>query len=142
MAVVGPTGSGKSTLLMLVSGVYAPWSGEILFDGVPRKDIPRDILTSSVAIVDQQPFLFAGTVRDNLTMWNPTVPDDQLIAASRDALIHSDIMSRSAGYDSAVQEGWSQLQRRPASAHGNWARLDQQSVGVAPSTRRPARSMP
>ena len=105
VAVVGPTGSGKSTLLMLVSGVYAPWSGEILFDGVPREGIPRDILTSSVAIVDQQPFLFAGTVRDNLTMWNPTVPDDQLIAASRDALIHSDIMSRPAGYDSAVQEG-------------------------------------
>ena len=105
VAVVGPTGSGKSTLLMLVSGVYGPWSGEILFDGVLREDIPRDILTSSVAIVDQQPFLFAGTVRDNLTMWNPTVPDDQLIAASRDALIHDDIMSRPAGYDSAVQEG-------------------------------------
>ena len=105
VAVVGPTGSGKSTLLMLVSGVYAPWSGEILFDGVPREGIPRDILTSSVAIVDQRPFLFAGTVRDNLTMWNPTVPDDQLAAASRDALIHDDIMSRVGGYDSAVQEG-------------------------------------
>ena len=105
VAVVGPTGSGKSTLLMLVSGVYAPWSGEILFDGVPREGIPRDILNSSVAIVDQQPFLFAGTVRDNLTMWNPTIPDDQLIAASRDALIHNDIMSRPAGYDSDMQEG-------------------------------------
>ena len=105
VAVVGPTGSGKSTLLMLVSGVYAPWSGEILFDGVPREEIPRDILTSSVAIVDQQPFLFAGTMRDNLTMWNPTVPDDQLIAASRDALIHDDIASRPGGYDSTVQEG-------------------------------------
>ena len=105
VAVVGPTGSGKSTLLMLVSGVYAPWSGEILFDGVPREDIPRDILTSSVAIVDQQPFLFAGTVRDNLTMWNPTVPDDQLIAASRDALIHDDIASRPGGYEATMEEG-------------------------------------
>ena len=105
VAVVGPTGSGKSTLLMLVSGVYAPWSGEILFDGVQREEIPRDILTSSVAIVDQQPFLFAGTIRDNLTMWNPTVPDDQLIAASRDALIHDDIASRLGGYEATVQEG-------------------------------------
>ena len=105
VAVVGPTGSGKSTLLMLVSGVYAPWSGQILFDGVPRENIPRDILTRSVAIVNQQPFLFAGTVRENLTMWNPTIPDDQLTAASRDTLIHDDILSRAAGYDSVVQEG-------------------------------------
>lgn len=105
VAVVGPTGSGKSTLLMLVSGVYAPWSGEILFDGVPREGIPRDILTRSVAIVNQQPFLFAGTVRENLTMWNPTVLDDQLTAAGRDALIHDDILSRAGGYDSVVEEG-------------------------------------
>lgn len=104
VAVVGPTGSGKSTLLMLLSGIYAPWSGEILFDGVPRKDIPQEVLTNSLAIVDQRPFLFAGTVRDNLTMWNPTVSDDQIIAASRDALIHDVIISRPGGYDSAVQE--------------------------------------
>ena len=104
VAVIGPTGSGKSTLLKLVSGEYTPWSGEILFDGVPISEVPRRILTGSVAIVDQHIFLFRGTVRDNLTLWNPTVPDHQLVAAARDALIHDEIMSRPAGYDSPVEE--------------------------------------
>ena len=104
VAVIGPTGSGKSTLLKLVSGEYTPWSGEILFDGVPVGEVPREILTGSVAIVDQHSFLFQGTVRANLTLWNPTVPDHQLIAASRDAFIHNEIMSRPGGYDSLVEE--------------------------------------
>ena len=107
VAVVGPSGSGKSTLLMLVGGVYAPWSGEILFDGVPREEIPRGVLNSSVAIVDQHPFLFAATVRENLTMWNPTVPERQLVQAARDAHIHGEITSRPAGYDGAVLDGGS-----------------------------------
>ena len=105
VAVVGPSGSGKSTLLMLAAGVYAPWSGEILFDGVSRDDIPREVLNSSVAIVDQHPFLFAATVRENLTMWNPTVPEQQLVRAARDAGIHDEIASRPAGYDAPVHEG-------------------------------------
>ena len=105
VAVVGPSGSGKSTLLMLVGGVYAPWSGEILFDGVPRDDIPREVLASSVSIVDQHPFLFAATVRENLTLWNPTVPERQLVQAARDAHIHDEITSRPAGYDGAVLDG-------------------------------------
>ena len=104
IAVIGPTGSGKSTLLKLVSGEYTPWSGEILFDGVPISEVPRRILTGSVAMVDQHIFLFRGTVRDNLTLWNPTVPDHQLVAAARDALIHDEIMSRPSGYDSPVEE--------------------------------------
>ena len=105
VAVIGPTGSGKSTLLKLLSGEYRPWLGEILFDGVPIGEVPREVLTGSVAVVDQQIFLFAATVRDNLTMWNPTVPDQQLVAAAQDALIHDDIMGRAAGYDALVEEG-------------------------------------
>ena len=66
---------------------------------------PREILTGSVSIVDQQTFLFAGTVRDNLTMWNPSLPDHQLVAAATDALIHDEVMGRPLGYDSAVEEG-------------------------------------
>ncbi len=104
VALVGPTGSGKSTLLKLVSGEYSPWSGEILFDGVPRNRIPREILTRSVSIVDQQVFLFAASVHDNLTMWNPTVPDEQVVRAAQDALIHSEIMGREFGYDTRVEE--------------------------------------
>ena len=107
VAVVGPSGSGKSTLLTLVSGVYAPWSGEILFDGVARQDVPREVFNSSVAIVDQHPFLFAATVRENLTMWNPTVPEQQLVQAARDAHVHDEITSRAAGYDGAVRDGGS-----------------------------------
>ena len=105
VAVVGPSGSGKSTLLMLAAGVYRPWSGEILFDGVAREAIPREVLNSSVAIVDQHPFLFAATVRENLTMWSPAVPERHLVQAARDARIHDEITSRPAGYDAAVHDG-------------------------------------
>ena len=105
VAVIGPTGSGKSTLLKLMSGEYRPWSGEILLDDVPIERVPRKVLMDSVSFVDQDILLFAAIVRDNLTLWNPDVPDQDLVAAARDALIHEEIMSRPLGYDSAVEEG-------------------------------------
>lgn len=105
VALVGPTGSGKTTLLKLVSGEYTPWSGEILFDGVPHARVPREIITRSLSIVDQHIFLFAASVQENLTMWDPTVPDAQVVAAAQDALIHGEIMRRPLGYDSRVDEG-------------------------------------
>ena len=105
VAVVGPSGSGKSTLALLAAGVYRPWSGEILFDGQRRDRIPREVLAASVSIVDQHAVLFAGTVRDNLTMWNPETPDELLIAAAEDAAIHDEIIARPRGYDSEVEEG-------------------------------------
>ena len=105
IAVVGPTGSGKSTLVKLLMGEHAPWSGEILFDGVPLREVPRDVFTASVAAVDQQIFLFAASVRDNLTLWNATVPDRQVVAAATDALVHDEVMARAGGYDSEVSEG-------------------------------------
>ncbi len=105
VAIVGPSGSGKSTLSLLVAGVYQPWSGEVRFDGHLRHEIPREILTSSVAMVDQNVVLFAGTVNENLTLWNPTTPDSAIVAAARDAAIHHAIASRPLGYASAVEEG-------------------------------------
>ena len=105
VAVIGPTGSGKSTLLKLLSGEFTPWSGEILFDGVPRLEIPREIISNSVAVVSQQVLLFSGTVRDNLTLWNPSVGDRQLADASKDALLHDEVMRRESGYESLVEEG-------------------------------------
>ena len=105
VAVVGPSGSGKSTLALLAAGVHRPWSGEILFDGHSRDEIPREVLSASVAIVDQHPLLFSGTVRDNLTMGNVHTPDRDLTAAARDAAIHEDIIARPLGYDSRVEEG-------------------------------------
>ena len=105
VAVVGPTGSGKSTLALLAAGIYQPWSGEILLDGRRRADTPRNLITNSVSMVDQHTFLFAASVRDNLTMWNPEVPDQSVIAAAKDAEIHEDILARAYGYDSPVEEG-------------------------------------
>ncbi len=104
VAIVGPTGSGKSTLLRVVSGDYAPWEGEILFDGVPARNIPRSVLTASLATVDQRIVLFDGSVRDNLTMWNSSVAQADVVAAARDAMIHEEIITRRGGYDTHIQE--------------------------------------
>ena len=104
-AIVGPTGSGKSTLASLVTGTHRPWSGEILFDGRPLAEVPRDLLTDSVSLVDQHIFLFAGSVRDNLTMWDRETPDQAVVAAARDADVHAAITALPQGYDAPVLEG-------------------------------------
>ena len=105
VAIVGPTGSGKSTLASLAAGIHRPWSGEVLFDGQPLARVPRDLLTDSVSLVDQHIFLFAGSVRDNLTMWDRETPDQALVAAATDADIHAEIIARPQGYDAPVLEG-------------------------------------
>ncbi len=105
VAVVGFSGSGKSTLVLLAAGMYQPWHGDVLFDGRRRDEIPREILSASVAIVPQQPVLFQATIRDNLTLWNPSVPDELVVAAAIDAAIHDDIITRPQGYESKVEEG-------------------------------------
>ena len=104
VAVVGPSGSGKSTLSRLVAGIYQPWSGEILFDGHPRHEIPEEVLRRSVSMVDQDVVLFSASLRDNITLWNPAVPDEAVIAAARDACIHEEILRRPNGYSTRVEE--------------------------------------
>lgn len=104
IAVVGSSGSGKSTLAHLVSGVYQPWSGEILFDGHPRHEVPAEVLSRSLSMVDQHVVLFFATVRDNITLWNPAIPDEILTAATHDACIHAEILSRPLGYATQVEE--------------------------------------
>ncbi len=105
VAVVGASGSGKSTIAMLAVGLHQPWSGEILYDGHPLADIPRYVFCRSVSIVNQQPILFATSIRNNLTMWDTTTPERHVTAAARDAVIHEEIISRVAGYESMVEEG-------------------------------------
>ena len=104
VAVVGPSGSGKSTLSRLVSGLYQPWSGEILFDGRPRHEISEEVLSRSLSMVDQDIILFSSTVRENITLWNPAFPDDDVVTAARDACIHEEILSRPLGYATQVEE--------------------------------------
>src|SRR5205823_6964772 len=85
VALVGASGSGKSTIGRLVAGLYRPWEGEILYDGMSIEEIPRPVFTSQVAMVDDQTFLFSGTVRDNLTFWDETIPERDLVRAAIDA---------------------------------------------------------
>ena len=105
VAIVGPSGSGKSTLASLVVGVNRPWRGEILFDDQPMRAVPHDLLTDSVSLVDQHIFLFSGSIRDNLTMWDRETPDQDVVAAAKDARIHTEIIARPEGYDGPVLEG-------------------------------------
>lgn len=109
VALVGGSGSGKSTVAKIVSGLYEPWAGEILFDGKPREQIPHQLLTNSVAMVEQDILLFGGTVRDNLTLWDATISDKNLIRACEDAAIADVVLSMSGGFDAELIEGAANL---------------------------------
>ena len=107
VALVGGSGSGKSTVAKLISGLYEPQGGRILLDGVPVGELDRDVLSASLAVVDQSISLFSGTIRENITMWDPSVPEDVLIQACRDACIHEEILALPNGYDATLAEGGS-----------------------------------
>ncbi|QNK82124.1 NHLP family bacteriocin export ABC transporter peptidase/permease/ATPase subunit [Nakamurella sp. PAMC28650] len=105
VALVGASGSGKSTLVKLILGLYEPWQGQVLFDGRTRRVWDRALLTTSVSFVDQRIMLFEGTVRENLTLWDDSISQDDLVRAARDACIHDDIAARVGGYEAVVQGG-------------------------------------
>ena len=105
IAVVGRSGSGKSTLAKIVSGLNVPWSGEILFDDIPVEKIPREVLAQSVAVVEQEIFLLEGTIADNIALFNPEIPREDIVQAAKDACIHDDIARLSGGYEAIVDEG-------------------------------------
>ncbi len=94
VALVGGSGSGKSTVSRLISGLYTPWEGVIRIDGQRLEDIPRGALAASVSFVDQDVFLFEGTVRDNVALWDPSIPDEAVVAALRDAALYDDVIAR------------------------------------------------
>lgn len=104
VALVGGSGCGKSTIAKLISGLYQPWSGEILFDEKPAKTISREVMTGSVAVVDQDIILFEDTIANNIKMWDSSIEDFEMIIAARDAQIHEDIMQREGGYQYKMTE--------------------------------------
>ena len=99
VAFVGTSGCGKSTLAKLISGLYQPWSGEILFDGKPQTAIDRSVFTGSLAVVDQDIILFEDTIANNIKMWDSSIEDFEMILAARDAQLHSDMRQRDGGYN-------------------------------------------
>ena len=105
VALVGPSGCGKSTLAKLISGLYKPWSGEILYDGRPIESIPNEELTNSVAVIDQNVVLFDDTIAQNIRMWDPSIEDFTLMMACNDAEIRADIVSRPEGFDTKIVKG-------------------------------------
>ena len=104
IALVGPSGCGKSTILSLVSGLYEPWEGEVLFDGKPRKAIDRMTFVNSVSVVNQDVTLFEGTIADNVKMWDDSIEDFAMVLACNDAQIHHEIMERPGAYRGVVAE--------------------------------------
>ncbi len=109
VAFVGTSGCGKSTLSKLISGLYKPWSGEILFDGKPIDQIDRSVFTGSLAVVDQDIILFEDTIANNIKMWDNSIEDFEMIMAARDAQLHEDIMQRDGGYNYRITEGGKDL---------------------------------
>ena len=105
VAVVGASGSGKSTVAKVVTGIYEEWSGEVRFDGVKRRDLPRSVIVNSISAVDQDVFQITGTIAQNLTLFDDSVRRSDVIQAAKDACIHEDILQLDKGYDSEVSEG-------------------------------------
>ena len=109
IAFVGSSGCGKSTVSKIVSGLYKPWQGRLLFDGIPVEEIPNEVMNASVSTVSQNITLFSGTVRDNLTMWNSSISESDMIAAAKDACIHDVISQKPGAYDYKLTEGATNL---------------------------------
>ena len=109
VAFVGTSGCGKSTIAKLISGLYQPWSGEVLFDGKPLSEIYHSVFTGSVAVVDQDIVLFEDTIANNIKMWDESIEDFEMILAARDAQIYDDIMAREGGFYGHLTEGGKDL---------------------------------
>jgi ABC-type bacteriocin/lantibiotic exporter with double-glycine peptidase domain len=109
IAITGRSGSGKSTLARVLSGLEDPWSGEVRLDGVPLRHVPRDLLRRSVAVVDQSIALFEGSLRENISLWDPTLSDDRIVSAAQSACFHDIAIARTGGYTSGLSENGANL---------------------------------
>ena len=109
VAIVGASGCGKSTMSKLISGLYRPWEGEILFDGKPISEIPKNIFRASLSVIDQDVILFKDTIANNIKIWDNSIEDYEMILAARDAQIHDDIMKKTGGYQHKLIDGGKDL---------------------------------
>jgi NHLM bacteriocin system ABC transporter peptidase/ATP-binding protein len=109
VALVGGSGSGKSTIAKLIAGIEKPWTGEVLFDGKPRDEWPRTTITNTFAMVNQEISMIHGTIKDNITLWDNTISEFNLIQAAKDACVHEEITGKSGGYEHIVEEGGKNL---------------------------------
>jgi ATP-binding cassette subfamily B protein len=109
LAVVGASGCGKSTLIRLVAGLYQPWSGEILYDGLPWLAYPDAVVRSQLAYVPQEVFVLNGTISDNLTLWNPAYNDADQLAAAADACLDAVILAHPDGLQRQLRDNGSDL---------------------------------
>lgn len=109
IALVGPTGCGKSTVAKIIAGLLYPWKGQLLMDGHLRSILPRELITNSLSLVEQEPFLFNATVKENITFLDPQVNQEEMIRATKDACIHEEILSRAGGYDLEIEENGANL---------------------------------
>lgn len=109
VAFVGPSGCGKSTMTKLISGLYEPWSGQVLFDGMTHNEMNRNLFVGSVAVVNQEIVLFEGTIADNIRLWDSSIEDFCVILAANDAQMHHDIASRPQAYETPVIENGKNL---------------------------------
>lgn len=115
VALVGASGAGKSTIVKLVAGLLDPWSGSVTFDGCNVKSLRRELIANSFSIVEQSGTLFAGTVAQNLSMWDDTIEPRDLVASASAAQIHDEIVSRPSAYNAIIDEGgrnWSGGERQ------------------------------
>jgi ABC-type bacteriocin/lantibiotic exporter with double-glycine peptidase domain len=109
VALVGPSGCGKSTISRLVTGLYRPWAGEILLDGLARRQHAPLVLTDGIALVDQDVTIFSGSLRDNVTLWDSTIPDTDIHRALEDAQLANDVAARPGGLEAPLAEGGTDL---------------------------------
>ncbi len=104
IAIVGDSGCGKSTIAKLLSGIFEPWSGQILFDDKSLKEIYKGVFRASLAIVDQDITLFEDTIAENIRMWDQNIDEATIVEACIDAKFHEDVMSKPHGYRYKLKE--------------------------------------